>query len=135
MKYGIFLLIFVSFLSYADNRWADIECEWTFFYLDNAGHGYWVVNSNQIVISITSKDVSDGFDILYQGPRDLGRGGMNLNWENYSKAIPIAEVRERDDHYVVVWKGFFDMVKGSYIWVDEADLVWDGNNVETKICD
>lgn len=44
-----------------------------------------VVNENQIVISVRTSEVDkNNVDMFYHDTMDLGSGGMNLNWDNFS---------------------------------------------------
>lgn len=116
------LFIFICFNLHANELWA-VHC--------NAGKGYikfnhikteMIVNSNQISISVSIVKHDDKLSFFLNEPIDLGRGGMMLGWEHFSKERAIADAVISGDHIVLSWRGFFDKRKTKYMWVSESDF-------------
>ncbi len=136
-----FTILFISFLlSFsvsADETWA-IDC--------NSGLGRivlkenkadLVVNLNQIVIS--AKIVKNGNSISFylDEPIELGRGGMMLDWDSFSKNEKIAVVTINGNKASLSWNGFFETNKSQYIWVSESEFYSQGGgkNVTINRCE
>lgn len=135
MRFVFLLLLLSPIFAQSSEWWGVEECEFQYFLLDESDYGYFIVSSNQIVVYIKSRDVLGGFDIFYGGVRDLGRGGLNYSWMDYSTEIPIAEVRIIDNRYFIFWKGFFDMTTGKHVLADDrVDIVVFGEKVEIERC-
>lgn len=82
------------------------------------------VNVNQIYIRTRLSRSKNRFVMLLQRPLDLGRGGLLLDWQNYSKNIPIAELRPNEEgSFNFLWKGFYDIRKKAFTWIEEADFL------------
>ena len=80
------------------------------------------VNSNQVYISATIvKKEGGGYLVYFNKTEDLGRGGMNLKWEDYSKDTPIAELVLNGNNLKVVWKGFYNNKSKQYEWLKDTD--------------
>ncbi|WP_312229858.1 hypothetical protein [Pseudescherichia sp.] len=83
-----------------------------------------IVNDNQIVINIHAKEIQKNkIDIFYDGTADLGRGGMNFDWNNVSSTMPLAELNIINQNGELQWKGFYDMKKSKYYWTNDPDFV------------
>lgn len=83
-----------------------------------------VVNDNQIVINVHAKEIrKNKIDIFYDNVADLGKGGMNFDWNNVSSTIPLAELNVTNQDAELRWKGFYDNKKSKYYWVNDPDFV------------
>lgn len=82
-----------------------------------------IVNENQIIISIHSKEVSaNQVAVYFDKPLDLGMGGMSLEWDNFSITKPVAEMTIQGSSGLFRWHGFFDKSKKKHVWVDGPDF-------------
>lgn len=89
------------------------------------------INSNQIYV--ISKGVIKK-NILYVylvAPGELGMGGMNLNWNNFSRNEPIAELLFKKKDAELKWKGFYNTKKLKYEWVEGPD--WFLGNYKNRV--
>lgn len=85
------------------------------------------VNSNQIYISTKVKKVNQNTEeFMLLKPVDLGRGGMMLNWNNFSKNKSILTIKLINNKKVAYWHGFFDNNISKYVWEKNTDLVLEG---------
>lgn len=81
------------------------------------------VNHNQIYISALSRHEGSTLTIFLNEPEDLGRGGMMLDWPNFSKEKSIASLNlEPSDSATFTWSGFFNKEKQRYEWINEPDF-------------
>ena len=126
-------LILISFNLNANELWA-VNC--------GAGKGYikfnhvqteMIVNSNQISISVNVVKHDNKISFLLNGPIDLGRGGMMLGWDHFSKERAIADAVIDGSHIVLSWRGFFDKRKAIYVWVAESDFSPPSDKKETLL--
>jgi hypothetical protein len=104
--------------------WA-VECSGGEGYVNVTGIGKarLEVNANQIYIETVIKRDVDKFDLFLKEPADLGRGGMQLNWSNFSKEHPVAEIYlVSSEQMKLTWLGFYDVKSQSYRWVQESSL-------------
>jgi hypothetical protein len=91
------------------------------------------VNSNQIFIKAIAKiDEAEPMRMLvyFQETADLGRGGMNLSWSNFSTNKPIATLQflpSQKDKLHFIWFGFYNEATKQYEWKTQAD--WNNNDV------
>ena len=84
------------------------------------------VNVNQIYIRTRLSRSKDRFFMFLQRPLDLGRGGLLLDWQKKKKNIPIAELRPDEEGSLnFSWKGFYDIRKKAFTWIEEADFFRD----------
>ncbi|MFK8257389.1 hypothetical protein ACFL9S_06330 [Erwinia sp. AnSW2-5] len=82
-----------------------------------------IVNENQIVVSIHAKEVSaNQVAVYFDKPLDLGTGGMTLDWENFSTTKAVAEITIKGSSGLFRWHGFFDKSKNKYVWIDGPDF-------------
>jgi hypothetical protein len=82
------------------------------------------VNSNQIYILSTGTINNDTLIMTLNSPEDLGRGGMMLEWDNFSKETPIAKmelISERKSK--VEWLGFYNNKLKTSVWLSEPDFL------------
>lgn len=95
------------------------------------------VNSNQIYIlskGIESKGDTISVNIFLIEPSDLGRGGMSLNWNNFSTNIPIAALKYFNQNDIEFsWYGFFNKKTLKREWVDKIDWLM-SNSRDYPIC-
>lgn len=81
------------------------------------------VNANQIYITSHGAPLNSTLDIFLDHPDDLGRGGMMLNWNLFSKNTPIAKFTlVSSESAEVEWFGFYNVSSKSREWVNESDL-------------
>jgi len=91
------------------------------------------VNANQIYIHAAGKISKKKLIIKLIEPTDLGFGGMSLDWDNFSKATPIAEMQMISDKSVrLKWFGFYNKKSNSREWINEPDFFDQENNVLKK---
>ncbi|MCF5893192.1 hypothetical protein K3H46_19525 [Aeromonas veronii] len=81
-----------------------------------------VVNSNQIVISTRVVRNGNKMSFFLKGPADLGRGGMMLNWDDFSIDKSIADAEMNGNNINLSWKGFFEKSAFKYVWVSESEF-------------
>jgi len=96
------------------------------------------INSNQIYVLVKAdytvqKDTLSGMLYLIE-PDDLGAGGMKLKWGNYSKKIPIAEIKMFNTKNIELrWLGFYNDNNKKREWVNNIDWLLSGNK-NNPIC-
>jgi len=98
-----------------------------------------IVNENQIIISIHSKEVSaNQVAVYFDKTLDLGTGGMSLAWENFSTTKSVAEMTIKDGSGLFRWHGFFDKSKKKHVWADGPGFMQDHEKntvIKMKKCD
>ncbi|KJY86584.1 hypothetical protein TW84_19550 [Vibrio neptunius] len=76
------------------------------------------VNTNQIYVIAKRVDGDrGGSNFFFEDTDSIGIAGVNINWDNISKTMPmfrIDKLNERD--YVIEWFGFFDETRNMYSW-------------------
>ncbi len=93
------------------------------------------VNNNQIYINATSTPKGKTLTIYLHETEDLGRGGMMLDWQNFSKSNPIAHLDLSSKYSAqLTWNGFFNKVKNKYEWTHEPDLIKKQNPATLAKC-
>ncbi|TGC12234.1 hypothetical protein CQJ28_24760 [Escherichia sp. E2562] len=103
MRHLFSLLLSFSFLSYSNDNlgvWGTTCDDGGFYFALEQKTSPLVVNDNQIVVSIHSLVINDGVVGVYlDGPLDLGRGGMNIKWDNIDKTkkLPNSIIRMMPD--------------------------------------
>lgn len=91
------------------------------------------VNANQIYIHATGEVSEKKLVIKLIEPADLGFGGMSLDWDNFSRAIPIAEMQVISDNSAKIkWFGFYNKKSNAQEWINEPDFFDQENNVLKK---
>lgn len=126
MRYFLAFLLAVSFVSNAKGDigvWGTSCNDDGFYFPFEQKTSSLIVNDNQIVISVHSIVKNGVVDIYLDGPLDLGRGGMNLKWNNIDKSKKIAELDYANKTGILKWFGFFDNKKNKYFWIDDPDFV------------
>lgn len=67
---------------------------------------------NQIYIYVLIKKVNDScYNVFYDSIADVGSGGAHLNWDYFSKTVPIARlelINSKKIHFY--WLGFWDLI-------------------------
>jgi len=97
------------------------------------------INSNQIIINsiLREGDKKDGVvGVYFKSPLDLGRGGMNLDWNHFSTVTRIAAIKikgENDFH--LNWTGFFSNKTEKYQWVSQPDFYSDNGEIDFHRCE
>lgn len=85
------------------------------------------VNSNQIYILSRGEFYENTLTLFLTQPEDLGRGGMMLNWDEFSKIESIANMElVSEDSTLVEWLGFYSETSKSRVWVYEPDFAESG---------
>ena len=82
------------------------------------------VNSNQIYIDATLEKKNDSiYNIYLNKPKDLGRGGANLDWGYFSKDSIIARINcnKKSEFIIFNWLGFYNVETGKREWVEDSD--------------
>lgn len=74
-----------------------------------------MVNVNQIVISTTVVRYDNKMSIFLEGPAGLGRGGMMLNWDDFSIDKSIADAEINGNNINLSWNGFFEKSELKYV--------------------
>lgn len=83
---------------------------------------YIVVESDQIMINaklIPDKDsVNNSYNILLVTPaEELGVGGQRLDWSNFSKTLPVANIEfESNNKANFTWYGFYNTINKERVW-------------------
>lgn len=125
MTFKVNIFVFFSLLSInvnASERWA-IDCA--------SGKGSIIieqnkadiiVNTNQIVISTKMVRSDDRLSFFLEEPADLGRGGMMLNWDDFSHDKSIADAEVNGDKMEFSWKGFFENSTLKYVWISDSEF-------------
>ncbi|WP_028889964.1 hypothetical protein [Tenacibaculum ovolyticum] len=70
------------------------------------------VNSNQIYIDATLEKKNDSiYNIYLNKPKDLGRGGVNLDWGYFSKDSIISRINcnKKSEFIIFNWLGFYNV--------------------------
>lgn len=83
------------------------------------------VNSNQIYIDARIKKQNDDTYLLYlKSPRDLGAGGMRLNWDHFSEDSLLAKLRYSNNANSLKfnWHGFYDTMEKKRVWQNDSDF-------------
>ncbi|NNS05734.1 hypothetical protein [Erwinia sp. JH02] len=142
MKILIAGLFFLSFTSYAQSHlgtWGTTCDDEGFSIQLSKIPSPLIVNDNQIIISIHSKEISaNQVAVYFDKPLDLGTGGMNLAWDSFSTTKSVAEMTIKGSSGLFRWYGFFDKSKKKYVWVDGPDFVQDHTKnglIKLKRCD
>ncbi|HHA1936156.1 TPA: hypothetical protein ACOEP6_004659 [Enterobacter ludwigii] len=93
------------------------------------------VNDNNLYVKGVLTERSDGRSEVYYR-EVLESMNDDISWEAVSKIKPIAELSYKNNVLSVVWKGFYDVNKKKYLWVNEPDFVIANNekNIEMKQC-
>ena len=97
--------------------------------IDEALIDGWVyeVNSNQIyILANIKKNKKDIEEFYLIKPLDLGRGGLNLNWDNFSLKKKIMSIEYKNNKINAIWNGFYDKNQKKYVWKYNSDLINDG---------
>lgn len=86
------------------------------------------VNSNQIYVKARGKLNSLGneksYEIYFVETEDLGRGGMLLDWDEFSSDRMICKLSfDSNKKMQLKWFGFFNITTSNYEWVKETDLM------------
>lgn len=93
------------------------------------------VNNNQIYITALGHKKEKILTIFLDEPEDLGRGGMMLDWQNFSKENPIADLKlETKNSAQLTWYGFFNKIQKAHEWADKPDFVVKQNPVILEKC-
>ena len=132
-KLLLILLLFVNSCE-AKNSLCDwrVSCKDSIFAIDNINNSNKTkisINSNQIYINAKIKSKKDTIELFLDTPLDLGRGGLMLDWDHFSKKFPIAKLKKiNESKYMLIWYGFYNEAKKKYIWKSQnTDLNIDGN--------
>lgn len=82
------------------------------------------VNTNQIYIeSKIIKSKENFYNIKLIKAKDLGRGGMELSWENFSNDNVIATIEVIDVNSInFKWLGFYNSKTKNREWLEDADF-------------
>lgn len=122
-KINVFIFVFLFSLNVSANEQWAIDCD--------SGKGRitfkeskadMVVNSNQILVSAKVVRSNDRLSFFLDEPTDLGRGGMMLNWDDFSKKKPIADAVISSKKISLSWKGFFEESTSKYVWISDSDF-------------
>jgi hypothetical protein len=97
------------------------------------------INSNQIVInSFLREDAKEKgiFSIYFESPLDLGRGGMNLDWDGLSKFKRVAVIKIKSKNNVILnWTGFCSNKTKAYIWTNDPDFYGNNGKIDFHRCE
>lgn len=105
-------------------RWSP-DCEKTTgIYIESTKEILIEVNSNQIYISAHAELNNKNFTIYLTNPNELGRGGLMLDWENFSRESPIAKLAPLSEKSArFSWFGFYNTETKSYEWKEEPSFM------------
>lgn len=91
------------------------------------------VNSNQIYLTAKVVEEKNKISFFLISPNDLGRGGMMLDWKNFSKNTPIMSMRKINNNVSnIEWFGFYNLKRNQYEWKEDSDLVLEGLKAKQK---
>lgn len=96
------------------------------------------VMSNQIYIKAKIKEVKTKcYHIYLIEPDDLGPGGIQLDWDNFSTEKPVAEMKlETDKKIIFNWFGFYHKMENKMIFPEcEFNLDTNSNPSLLNKCD
>jgi hypothetical protein len=94
------------------------------------------VNSNQIYILSRGTFHEDTLTLYLNHPEDLGRGGMMLDWNSFSKNEPIALIKLiSKDTARIIWRGFYNKKTKVREWTAEPDFAEQNPQVLSKCKD
>ncbi|ROT93575.1 hypothetical protein EB809_20575 [Marinobacter sp. R17] len=117
-------LVFTSFTATAGSWALDCHSGIGRIQFTDSSHATLAVSSNQIVISSTAEREDRTYRFFYSDTVELGRGGMMLNWDSFSKQKSLATgTLLEDGGLLFTWKGFYSPVTNDYIWAKDADYV------------
>ena len=83
------------------------------------------VNSNQIYIDALAKKKNDSIYNLYlNSPKELGAGGMRLDWDNFSKDSIIGKINYNVQNNIIKfsWLGFYNEKTKKRDWTENSDF-------------
>lgn len=127
MKFLPLGMLLISMTTHANSNFGvwGTTCNDDGFYIEiNNKPSLLIVNDNQIVINMHSKEVdNNNYYIFFDSVADLGRGGMNLDWKHVSPTKPVAELSIINQNGNLQWKGFYDDMKMKYFWIKDPDFV------------
>ena len=113
------------------------QCDWRVsseksnFFIDHINKNNYTrmcINQNQIYIKAKIKHDQKKIYLFFDSTLDLGRGGLMLDWDNFSKRFPIAQLKKNNNSYTLHWYGFYNKKKKTYVWSHQhTDLNIDGN--------
>jgi hypothetical protein len=105
--------------------------------IDNTLKAEFTINSNQITINSILKRSKDGaINGYFKSPQDLGRGGMNLDWDNFSTIHRIAVIKIKSENdFHLNWIGFFSNKTKKYQWVNQPNFYANKGNIEFHRCE
>ena len=106
---------------YAGTWTINKEQQFSYITIHKDSTAYMVVESDQINIVVKllrSKESADIFHVFLLKPaEELGIGGQNLSWDNFSKSIPIANIMfESDTIAKLDWLGFYNVSTKQKEW-------------------
>lgn len=94
------------------------------------------VNRNQIYILSHGIIEKEEMKIFLDGPDDLGKGGMMLDWDNFSRTHKLIEFSLlSNDSANIEWLGFYNFQSKSREWRVEPDFMEGGNRTFLKCRD
>ena len=141
MSFRIYFFIFTFLFSFnvgANERWA-IDCESGIgnILFKNKDEAEMIVNSNQIVVGAAVVRNDNSLSFFLEEPLDLGRGGMMLDWDEFSKKNAIADAVISGDKMKLSWKGFFEKNTSKYMWKADSDFsaLSDKNDIVINKCE
>lgn len=94
------------------------------------------LNSNQIYIKVHTLTINPSIvEIYLDSPGDLGRGGMVLNWDKFSRLKEIAEIKVvSKTRFKLKWIGFFNSENKKYELVVDPDFINGSDVTEFEKC-
>ncbi|MPW06947.1 hypothetical protein GCT19_15015 [Paraburkholderia sp. CNPSo 3155] len=96
------------------------------------------INSNQIVInSVLKENIKEDeiINVYFESPLDLGRGGMGLDWDNFSRIRRIGYIKIKSERDLVLnWIGFYTNNTREYKWVSKPDFYKNSGKIDFHRC-
>lgn len=81
------------------------------------------LNSNQVYLKEKYENIKSNFYNIYVTSKELGRGGSNLDWANYSKDSIVGTFKLIDKKYANFnWLGFYNKKSKKREWVNDTDF-------------
>ncbi|WP_156930144.1 hypothetical protein [Pseudomonas sp. MOIL14HWK12:I2] len=85
------------------------------------------VNSNQIYIKTKLSTEKNDTAIYFDDVLDLGSGGMQLDWKNFSKDKAIGKIKNwSDKEFIFEWIGFYNKKNSTTYWKENPDFFQKG---------
>lgn len=91
------------------------------------------VNSNQIYIKTKLSAEKNDTAVYFDEVLDLGSGGMQLDWKNFSKDKAIGKIKNwSGKEFIFEWDGFYNTKNSTTYWKENPDFFQKGKIIFYK---